>query len=958
MVDKKQARLEIGKLIEKCRQIKSNRSAFISYDEANTRKDLIMPLFECLGWDVFNDFNHREVIEEDSAIEGRVDYSFNINGIPKFLLEAKALKVNLDKVEWAKQAVTYGWNKGIPWVILTDFEGLKIFNSDWRIDEPRPNLEFYFEEYVTRFDDLWLLSRELIEKGELDKFAAKWGITAKRIKVSEKLAKDLVKWRELLTRNFKQWNDHLSDIVIDEAVQRTLDRLIFIRVAEDRGLEQKVLWQILHKWLAHERRPYNFMQELKPLFREFDKKYNSSLFQPHVCEELETEGLPFERIINDLYSNKEGGVKYRFDAIDSDVLGSIYEQYLGHVQQKRLKTKEGEKRKKQGIYYTPSYIVNYIVENTLGIAVKEKSLKEIDKVKVLDPACGSGSFLIKAFDVLDAYIKDKRNDDRSIDPLRRFDILTKNIYGVDLDVQAVEIARLNLLLKALTPGLRLPNLADNVKEGNSLISEGRKELKPFNWKKEYKEVFSQGGFDVIIGNPPYIKEDANRMAFDGLRDSPYYQGKMDLWTSFACIAIDLLKEGGYLSFIAPSSWIANTGASIFRKKILTSGEIIKFVDFSDFKVFKDASIQTMIFIFQKKKPKKSYKTQYIKITSGDISSNSVAGLLSRELNVQTRSKFLSIFNATLNPREIGNKSINFSDDIATEILKKIENESNFKLSKENIGNGIDVLQDFVTEKHLLKLKDKTIQKGDGVFVLRNSFINELKLNEKEQNCLKPYYTTKQINRFLSSHDNQYKIIYADKYFRENISQFPNLKGHIDRFKEILTSAFAPYGLHRSRKESFFKEEAIFLLRKTMYPAFTYVNFPCYVARAFLILKPKNINLRYLTALLNSKLTYFWLKNKGKKQGQQLQIDIGPLLEIPLINPNKKIQENISSLVEQMIKLNGELHKIPEKTDKWYFLKIKVGELEQKIDHKIYNLYRLNEKEIEIIENAFSENNSR
>lgn len=422
---------------------------------------------------------------------------------------------------------------------------------------------------------------------------------------------------------------------------------------------------------------------------------------------------------------------------------------------------------------------------------------------------------------------------------------------------------------------------------------------------------------------------------------------MDIWTLFACRAIDLLKDGGFFSFIAPSSWIGSAGASIFRSKVLTSGEIIKFIDFNDFKVFKDASIQTMIFIFKKKKPKKSYKLKYAKITNKNTDSDEVASLLAS--NLKRHIKNAIVYDVKIEPAKIGNKSISFANETVSEILDKIENISNFKLSKKDIGNGIDVLQDFITEKHLVKLNDKTIKKGDGVLVLKNSVITEMKLNNNELKYLKPYYTTSQINRYLSNQENEHKIIYADRYFREHIDEFPNLKKHIDRFENILTSAFAPYGLHRPREEKFFKGQAIFLLRKTMYPAFTYVDFPCYITRAFLVLKPEAINLKYLTALLNSKLIYFWLKYKGKKQGEQLQIDKEPLMNVPLVKVSEKEQAEIAKLTQLMLDLQKEAQELTDNTDKHARLKTEIERLDTKIDRAIYKLYNLTNEEVGTIE---------
>ena len=424
---------------------------------------------------------------------------FSDGGQREFLLEAKAIPADLNKDQWAKQAIEYGWNKGISWVVLTDFEGLKVFSSDWKTPNPRANLTFTYKDYLKRFNDLWLLSRESVEKGELNAQAQKWGITAKRVSVNEVLAQDLVEWREILTNNFRQWNTKISLHDLEESVQRILDRLIFIRVVEDRSIEEKTLWQAYQKWEANGNDPANFIKSLAPIFRIYDEKYNSNLFKKHLCEDLNTDGDPFGKIIPKLYGEKESGIKYRFDAINSDVLGGVYEQYLGKVQQR-----EGvvSKRKKQGIYYTPSYIVEYIVQNTLGKLLKETpGLADREKIKILDPACGSGSFLIKAFELMDENLR----KDRPEQALRKCRILTENIYGVDLDEQAIEIARLNLLMKALVPNQKLPMLTEHMKVGNSLIDDPKIDKKAFNWQEEFEDVFKQknSGFDVIIENPPW-----------------------------------------------------------------------------------------------------------------------------------------------------------------------------------------------------------------------------------------------------------------------------------------------------------------------------------------------------------------------------------------------------------------------------------------------------------------------
>ena len=937
---KEEAKQQIQKLVEKYQRV-VEAGKIKSYNEAQSRNEFIEPLFEFLGWDMRNLTTDNEVTTEENVSGGRVDLAFRFGNIPVFFLEAKAMKVDLDEWKWAEQAINYSWNKNVTWAVLTDFESIKIFNAEIPPKSVSQNLfiELNCRDFINRFDQLWLLSKESFEQKLLDKEAQKWGKLTQRKQVGEKLFEDLMSWRISLTNDFKKQNS-LTDEELDEGVQRILDRLIFIRTVEDRKIEPNILIGILRSGKSDQ------YKQLVKIFRDFDDGFNSKLFAPHYCEEWKVSDKTIGEVIKGLYETKDG-YRYDFSVISADVLGGIYEQYLSFVQVRKGEDKTRSKRKSQGIYYTPKYIVEFIVKETLGEILKKTKPKELAKIKVLDPACGSGSFLNAAYDkILDTLTK--QNPQTSL--FAKFDILKENIFGVDLDAQAVEIAQLNLLLKVLSQKTKLPTLQHNLRVGNSLIEKENENFKSFDFQSEFKEVIEQGGFDVIIGNSPYIKEDTNRLAFDGLHDSPYYQGKMDIWTLFACRAIDLLKDGGYFSFIAPSSWIGSAGASLFRSKILSSGEIVKFIDFNDFKVFKDASIQTMIFVFQKKKPRKSYKLRYAKITNKNTSSDDVAKLLASGLNHQIENS--NIFDATIKPADIGNKLISFSNDIVAEILDKVANTGNFKLSKNDIGNGIDVLQDFITDKHLAKLKDETIKKGDGVLVLKNSVANEMKFNSKEIEYLKPYFTTSQINRYLSDQKNEYKIIYADKYFREHIGEFPNLKNHIDRFKKILTSAFAPYGLHRPREERFFKGQAIFLLRKTMYPAFTFVDFPCYVTRAFLVLKPEKINLKYLTALLNSKLIYFWLKHKGKKQGEQLQIDKEPLLEIPLFKAEESEQGKIALMVDKIMTKTAEFNKTSQNTDKWHLLKAEIEKLNREIDDVIYKLYGFTAEEIGIIEDGY------
>src|SRR3989338_6616083 len=568
-----EAKKTIQQLIAKYETVKAT-GAIKKYSEEDTKNSFIIPLFEALGWDFYD---RNEVTSEEQISGKRVDYGVYLNGAVKFYLEAKPLKADIHREDYAEQAIRYSWNKGINWAILTDFESLLVFNalSPEKSLHGKKYFEISYTEYVTRFDQLWLLSKEAFGKNLLDQEAEKHGKKLQKVSVTESLSQDLNECRRKLTEAFLTWNKEVSPDLIDEGVQKLLDRLIFIRAAEDRKIEPPTLRPMVNEWRASDR-DKSLYQRMIGKFRELDAIYNSNLFSEHPFEKWEEYSDATADVI-EILEGKKSYFEYDFSIIPADVLGNVYESYLGYKLEKSKQQKlTGEslelgknlrKRKEQGIYYTPKFIVEYIVKNALGPVLERcQSISDLHNVKVLDPACGSGSFLVATFNtLLKKYEKFGKDPN---DPFVRITILEKNIYGVDLDQQAVELARLNLLLNVFDSKIKLPNLGNNIKNGNSLISGMDKELekqfgknwrdkKAFNWQEEFPEVFKQGGFDVIIGNPPYIKEFVHKDAFDGLHDSPYYQGKMDLWTLFACVAIDLLKDGGHFAFIAPNNWLTN-----------------------------------------------------------------------------------------------------------------------------------------------------------------------------------------------------------------------------------------------------------------------------------------------------------------------------------------------------------------------------------------------------------------
>ena len=609
-MDKNYAREEIRVLLERYSQIMKKEREIKSKEEEMTKKDLIRPLFErVLGWNFEED-----VTAEEKISKGWVDFGFRINGVPKFFLEAKALSEDLDNPKFFQQAVNYAWHKGCTWAVLTNFEAVKILNAEWEA----PNyLYSHFmtikcSEFLDRFDDLWLLSRESFEQGSLDKLAEKFGKRTKKTSVDRQLLSDFTKFRDMLSKNITKLNQakKLTQVELDESIQRILDRLIFIRNCEDRGLEEKKLWEA--------RNEARVWRKLKEVFAYYDKNYDSKIFtydptdakKVHLCDTLDVDDNVMREVIESLYRTKDKSISYDFSIIDADVLGTVYEQYLSHILKKTEKrailTENHAHKKEQGIYYTPTYIVDYIVRNTLSELLKDKNANA-EKIKVLDPACGSGSFLIKAFDVLNEHYQknDKNYSQTQLDLMtgttftRKVKVLQDNIFGVDLDKQAVEIAQLNLLLKIAEKGHRLPLLEQNIKCGNSLIDDEKVAGdKAFKWDEKFKEIMGQGGFDVVIGNPPYGAEFSN--SEKNFLKSKHREDKTGNSASYFILrGLELVKENGYFAYIVPKQLTYISSWQYTRENLLENN-LVRIIDVSE--AFEDVELEQIVFILKKGKP--------------------------------------------------------------------------------------------------------------------------------------------------------------------------------------------------------------------------------------------------------------------------------------------------------------------------------------------------------------------
>ena len=434
------------------------------------------------------------------------------------------------------------------------------------------------------------------------------------------------------------------------------------------------------------------------------------------------------------------------------------------------------------------------------------------------------------------------------------------------------------------------------------------------------------GFDIVIGNPPYIKEYENRNAFDVFRDqSPYYMGKMDLWYGFACIGIDLLKPDGQLCFIAQNNWTTSAGAAKMRTKVLEDVRIISLLDFNDYKIFESAGIQTMVMLFKKGRDNACYTFKQYTLPNGAVRSDMLKAISDEtcmEPFVFERAKYES-------------KQFTFSENES--LLDKIS-EGKARFFDDEVAQGIVFPQDFLDRKGAEKLGG-THQKGDGVFGLTQTQLDSLGLDAAESLLIRPYFNSNQIFRYYTSPQNVLWMIYTDSSFKNpnSMDGFPKLKQHLDQYQSVITSSNKPYGLHRSRQERFFKGEKIISQRKCVgKPVFSYSDFDCYVTQTYFSIKTQRWNLKFLTGLLNSTLIAFWLHEHGKMQGENYQVDKVPLMEIPLVEPTPEQGLPIIALVDEILAAKKDNPSVD------------VSALEEKIDNLIFDLYGLTPEEREIV----------
>jgi len=1000
-------------LVEKFdRNVESLKSA--KYNETQLRQEYINPFFKALGWDVYNEKGslglYREVVHEDSVKVKKAtknpDYGFYVGRSQKFFVEAKKPSVNLENdIRAAFQLRSYGWSAGLPISLLTDFEEFAIY--DCRIepsntDSPRVGLlrHFTYDKYIDHWDEIAaLFSREAVLGGSLERYIESKKKAKGTIAVDEAFLREIDHWREILARNIYERNPGLSVRELNSSVQNTIDRIVFLRICEDRGIER---FGQLKGIVKGEKAVYTMLVEL---FKGADDKYNSGLFHfggdpgrigepDRLALSLKIDDEILSEMIENLYPPRS---PYRFSVIPAEILGHVYEQFLGKVislgEDGGVEVEyKPEVRKAGGVYYTPTYIVDYIVENTVGKLLEGQTPTAVSDLRILDPACGSGSFLIGAYQrLLDWHLewytshlvphlaagkaegskevqallpagglagngaagnvagaakkrgrgRPRKNSsaaatasasqrvgsfpifqaeggDWKLATAERKRILLNNIYGVDIDLAAVEVTKLSLQLKVLEGENQgtlsrqltlfkeraLPDLGENIKCGNSLIGpdfydrqtslfdeEEMYRVNAFDWDAEFPEIMGRGGFDAVIGNPPWGAE-FNRSEKSYLVNRyPSIPSKTkDSYLYFFSEAIDeMLKESGFLGFIVPNTWLLINSAKEFRDRLL-SLKINEIIDYGD-GIFKKVTTECATVMLVK-------------------SENNLDPC--RAVRIQKGVKVVD---------HVVDKQIWIDDEYSRIIIDMDKNV------------------------HLLLKKLRSHNEMFGMFCEIIWGIKPYQVGHgkppqtREMVTNRVYHSSKNLNEYWKP------LLVGSNVNRYTIS-FPG-------------NQFIKYGkwLMYPSNDALILQPKILVRQTSDIIRACYDDKNYYPQNSVFIIHSSKINLKYLLGLLNSKLINFAYKFGNPQTGKifaEIKPSVIKQLPIHVIDPSHPEDvarhDKMVALVERMLDLHRRLSESKTGHEKT-LLSRQIEATDKQIDALVYELYGLSEEEVAIVEEA-------
>ncbi len=799
-------------VLELVRRFRENYRSYkaASYNEAQLRKEFLDPLFGALGWDVANEKGYpepyKEVIHEDSIrIEGSVkapDYCFRVGGERRFFVEAKKPATALETASGPSyQLRRYGWSAGLPLSVLTDFEEFAIY--DCRIPPKKEHgaatarIKYLkFEEYKDRWAEIEsVFSREALASGSFDRYVDSTKGRRGTEAVDEAFLDEIERWRIDFAQDFARENADLSLRELNYAVQVTIDRIVFLRICEDRGVEP---YGQLQKICERD----GIYSELLRVFRRSDDRYNSGLFHFRVEKGRATapDGLTpllkvgdttLRRILKPLYYPDS---PYEFSVLPADILGQTYERFLGNTltlapdRSVRVEQKP-EVKKAGGVYYTPSFVVRYIVQETLGSLLEGQTPETARTLRIVDPSCGSGSFLIVAYQYLldwylNRYVNDNperhargrpprlyraRHGDWRLTSSERKRILISNIFGVDIDPQAVEVTKLALLLKVLegeseeTIGQNLslfqeralPDLDRNIRCGNSLVGtdyyaqlglpladdEERLRINCFDWEREFPEVFEgpQPGFDAVVGNPPYYSVDDTWGRKDPRLDylkavyPEIHRDKTDVLFYFLATAVRISR--GRIGFIVSRAFREAYKADKLRFFIGGNARVHHILDFRDFYVFPGVGIATAIVTLEKNRPSGEGPAQVFDLVARDFVPGDLAA----------QREETALFERLFVPQEaFSREPWIFASEEVERVLRRIDGQGEPVSEILHVGKGMETgLNAAFAGPSMDQLKDWQVPATYYYTRVRNSNIDRFHISDSGQ----PVLFLEQVARF-------------------------------------------------------------------------------------------------------------------------------------------------------------------------------------------------------------------
>ncbi|WP_149725207.1 Eco57I restriction-modification methylase domain-containing protein [Campylobacter concisus] len=942
-----------------------------SFKEEKFQTQFLKDIFEnCLGYtlDTTNPTNFNLEREKKNETDGKkADGAILINGEVRCVIELKDQTTqHLDKTPSNRelspvdQAFRYFIShENAKYVVVSNFNELRFYIGNKTTFEK-------FDLFTASFDEFkklhLLLSFESISTDLPLKLKEKFATHEREI--SNKFYKDFSAFRLTLFKNICKNNTSIDKNRLLSLTQKLCDRFVFILFAEDRGLLRlRTIAEIKDKF-QNQVTELSFYDFYKIYFKAIDegserldiKRYNGGLF----ATDTELDALKMDDSVLEAQFLSD----YDFlSDIGINILGHIFESSLNDLEELNAQINGNEfdakqsKRKKDGIFYTPEFITEFIIENSLGMLCKAKKdelgldLNELlapknpkkltkaeseikDKIyayrewllslKILDPACGSGAFLNQALEflisehgALDTYRKVYEGEGLGLYDIEST-ILENNLYGVDINADAVEIARLSLWLRTAAKGRVLTDLSKNLVAANSLLEF------PFDFK-----------FDVVIGNPPYVRQEAIKEQKPALQKYKVYSGTADLFVYFYELGITHLKESGLLGFICSNKFFRASYGENLRRFILENTQITHIIDFAGVKVFEDASVDSAITIFRK-------------IGAGENSKFNF--LASSTTNLKTQ-KFIQIPQSTLNET-----NFTFLDKNKFELKSKIE-----KVAKPLKDWDVNIYRGILTGlNEAFIIDDSTRDK-----ILSTCIGDE---REQTQKLIRPILRDRDIKRYDYEWAGLWLINIHNGYGTEpriNIDNFPKLKLYLDKFEPKLSNrsdkGATPYNLRNCAYLEEFEKEKILCARMVQSPKFAYdINNNIPDNTVYCIIGE---NLKFLLAFLNSTAVYkiFNFFYAGGGLEGEIKINRLEILPIPQITPqNENLSNEIINLVDEILKANEKI-KLYEKhmptlnldekleaKENIDALNDKIKASDEKIDKLVFELYELTSDEIALI----------